>query len=110
MCRAPVDQIDDRSVERGAVECLARRGGVQPHPKLGAGFGVEDEPAFLLAAWIACRRCGFVVRMDLNRQTLGREEEFEDRKRTRLKYSHYCADRMPSSACKKRNKTTITPR
>src|SRR3546814_16324150 len=61
--------------------CLARRGGVQPHPKLGAGFGVEDEPAFLLAAWIACRRCGFVVRMDLNRQTLGREEEFDHDRR-----------------------------
>src|SRR3546814_17566648 len=75
MCRAPVDQIDDRSVERGAVECPARRGGVQPHPKLGAGFGVEDEPAFLLAAWIACRRCGFVVRLALNRRTLGRAEE-----------------------------------
>src|SRR3546814_832432 len=39
MCRPPVAQIDHRSVERGAVECLARRGGAQPHPTLGAGGG-----------------------------------------------------------------------
>src|SRR3546814_1673951 len=31
----------------------------------------------------------------------------EDRKSTRLNSSHYCASRMPSSACKKKRRTYI---
>src|SRR3546814_5401141 len=34
--------------------------------------------------------------------------EYQDRKRTRLNSSHYCASRMPSSACKKTNPRRTT--
>src|SRR3546814_2497421 len=34
---------------------------------------------------------------------VGRRTVAQDRKSTRLNSSHYCASRMPSSACKKKN-------
>src|SRR3546814_3833752 len=35
-------------------------------------------------------------------------DRFLDRKSTRLNSSHYCAYRMPSSACKKKHRTALT--
>src|SRR3546814_1835788 len=62
------------------------------------------------AAGVAAGRAGLRAetgrqRADVQRQSLGGEDRVghQDRTRTRLNSSHYCASRMPSSAWKKKN-------
>src|SRR3546814_7869546 len=70
----------------GQIEIIHRPGAVE------IGIGVEPlDKAQPLMAKIA-----FDLKIGV---------EAEDRKRTRMNSSHYCASRMPSSTCNKKNKT-----
>src|SRR5215218_693328 len=78
--RSPVESVDDGAVQCGRPECLGREPFLQSDGDLRTGISVEDQPSLVLAAIVTSGRRAFVVGMDLNGKTLGREEIFHQQR------------------------------
>src|SRR3546814_9836064 len=77
----PVDHRRDAAVERRPPQCRGIALLPEPDAEFGIGIGREYQPAFLFAARVAGTLRRFVAGVDLDRQPLGREEEFDQQRR-----------------------------
>src|SRR6476469_10374565 len=74
----PIHQVLDRSIERRRPELVLPDVAPQAQRDGGAWFGVENVPAFALAAGEAAGPRIRIVGVDLNRQTFAGEQIFEE--------------------------------
>src|SRR3546814_3460419 len=77
----PVDHRLDAAVERRPPQCRGIALLPEPDAEFGIGIGREYQPAFLFAARVAGTLRRFVAGVDLDRQPLGRDEEFDQQRR-----------------------------
>ena len=72
----PIHQIDDRSVPSGAHQLIGLNFTTRSDAQFCIIACIEHDPAFILAARIAALPGGRIIGMDLDRQSLGREQIF----------------------------------
>src|SRR3546814_8563241 len=100
VCTAPV-VVFQRRIEMAGVKCIGEIGEKYVRPSL---FGCPMPPAKFVKKVLKLRRKPLPQLSQGPLQAAVRALK-QDRKSTRLNSSHYCATRMQSSACKKKNTT-----
>ena len=110
--RAPVDALLDRAVTSRAAQRARIHRFSQADANLAAVFGIDDQPAFVLAARVAARSRRLVVGVDLDRQPLRGEQELHQQRRrgSRRIFEPDLADAAPAEVAKSRGDVGPAPR